>query len=39
MTKHVFDSILFNMADTRRVMCLYKWPWTLHSYKWSFYWL
>jgi len=25
------------MADTRLVMCLYKWPWMLHSYKWSFY--
>jgi len=25
------------MADTRLVMCLYKWPWTLHSYEWSFY--
>jgi len=23
MAKHFFDSILFNMADRRRVMCLY----------------
>jgi len=37
MTKHFFDSILLNMADTRLVMCLYKWPRTLLSYEWSFY--
>jgi len=24
MAKHFFDDILFNMADTRQVMCLYK---------------
>jgi len=24
------------MADTCLVVCLYKWPGTLHSYKWSF---
>jgi len=39
-TKHFLDSIslrIFNMADLCLVMCLYKWPWTLHSYKWSFY--
>jgi len=25
------------MADTRLVMCLFQWPWTFHSYEWSFY--
>jgi len=29
MAKHFIDSVLFNMADTRLVVCLYKWPWTL----------
>jgi len=24
------------MANTRLVVCLYKWPWTLHSYEWRF---
>jgi len=37
MAKHFVDSILFNMADTRLVVCLYKSPWTLNSYEWSFY--
>jgi len=32
MAKHFFNSILFNMADTRLVMCLYEWPWTFHPY-------
>jgi len=38
MAKHVINSILFTMADTRLAVCLYQWPWTLHAYKWSFYW-
>jgi len=37
MAKHSFDLISFNMADMRLVMCLYKWPWMLYSYEWSFY--
>jgi len=37
MAKHFLNSISFNMADMCWVMCLYKWPWTFHSYEWSFY--
>jgi len=37
MAKHSFDSVLFSMADMHLVICLYKWPWMLHSYEWSFY--
>jgi len=38
MAKHFLDSIslrIFNMADMRWVMCLYKWPWTFHLYEWK----
>jgi len=37
MVKHFLDSISFYMVDTHWVSCLYKWPWTLRSYEWSFY--
>jgi len=37
MAKHFIDSTLFNKADPRLVVCLYKSPRTLHSYEWSFY--
>jgi len=35
MAKHFLDSISFSMANTHWVTCL--WPWTFHSYEWSFY--
>jgi len=35
--EHFRDLISFNMADLHWVMCLYKWPWTLQLYEWSFY--
>jgi len=40
MAKHFLDLIslrIFNMADIRWVMCMYKWSWTFHLYEWSFY--
>jgi len=37
MAKHFVDSILFNIADMRLVVCLYKSPWMFHLHEWSFY--
>jgi len=36
--KHSLDSISLEIVNRQRwVMCLYKWPWTLHSCGWSLY--